>query len=304
MRKWLAIFIAIILSTSLSGYRSVSQSTISKTEQQISTTKAEQSDVKKLVEEFGRKLQTVSLLAPKELVKASMQKNYGKYITAQLMAKWIANPSKAIGRVTSSPWPDHITVNSIKKIGNNKYEVKGEIIEVTSTEKVNNGVFAKQPISLMITKYGSKWLISEVKTGATEVVKPVSYINRKFGFQFSLPASWKGYKIITGSWKALSIDASTENQKVQSGTKLSIRHPLWTKAVPRQDIPILIIPIKLWEQIKNEKYSIGAAPIPPTEITRSSKYVFAIPARYNFAFPKGYEEVEKIINSKPIHIID
>jgi hypothetical protein len=29
--------------------------------------------------------------------------------------------------------------------------------------------------------------------------------------------------------------------------------------------------------------------------------VFALPARYNYAFPTRYEEVEKILSSNPLH---
>jgi hypothetical protein len=32
----------------------------------------------------------------------------------------------------------------------------------------------------------------------------------------------------------------------------------------------------------------------------NEKYVFALPARYNYAFPAGYEEVENIIASQPL----
>jgi len=35
---------------------------------------------------------------------------------------------------------------------------------------------------------------------------------------------------------------------------------------------------------------------------RNENYVFTIPARYNFAFPTGYEEVEKILESKPLEV--
>jgi hypothetical protein len=40
---------------------------------------------------------------------------------------------------------------------------------------------------------------------------------------------------------------------------------------------------------------------PASEFGRNSRYVFALPARYNFAFPKGYEEVEDILNGNPLH---
>ena len=52
--------------------------------------------------------------------------------------------------------------------------------------------------------------------------------------------------------------------------------------------------------IAQEKLAIGASPIGPSEFGRNSKYVFALPARYNFAFPVGFEEVEKIIENKPL----
>lgn len=55
-----------------------------------------------------------------------------------------------------------------------------------------------------------------------------------------------------------------------------------------------------WNLIEKEKLSVSAAPIGPSELGRNSKYVFALPARYNFAFPTGFEEVQKIIESKPL----
>lgn len=38
----------------------------------------------------------------------------------------------------------------------------------------------------------------------------------------------------------------------------------------------------------------------PKELARNSKYLFALPARYNYAFPTGYEEVEKILEGNPL----
>ena len=56
-----------------------------------------------------------------------------------------------------------------------------------------------------------------------------------------------------------------------------------------------------WKLIEDEKLSVSAAPIGPSELGHNAKYVFALPARYNFAFPTGYEEVEQIIASHPLH---
>lgn len=82
---------------------------------------------------------------------------------------------------------------------------------------------------------------------------------------------------------------------IEISTKFIIRHPKWTADAPRQDIPIMVFTLDQWDQIINEKIAVSAAPLPPSELGRNSKYVFALPARYNFAFITGYEEVDQII---------
>lgn len=56
--------------------------------------------------------------------------------------------------------------------------------------------------------------------------------------------------------------------------------------------------------MQQEKFHLGAAPVGPGEIARNSGYVFALPARYNYAFPEGYEEVEEILQNKPLRPIE
>jgi len=129
-----------------------------------------------------------------------------------------------------------------------------------------------------------------------QVETSISYNNPQYGFSFSLPVSWKRYSIISQNWNGQIID-SKNNQSI-IGPEILIRHPLWTSSVPRQDIPIMIFSFSQWDLIQQEKLSLGAAPIGPSELGRNSNYVFALPARYNFAYPVGFEEVEKIINSK------
>lgn len=126
----------------------------------------------------------------------------------------------------------------------------------------------------------------------------IQYTNNQYGFSFSLPSSWTGYSIVTSNWDGNMID--TLNQSVK-GPEISIRHPLWTVLTPRQDIPIMIFTLDQWNLIQQEKLAVGAAPIPPSEFGRNANYVFALPARYNFAFPTGFEEVDQIIQSKPLH---
>lgn len=135
-------------------------------------------------------------------------------------------------------------------------------------------------------------------TGQIGQVGQTVYENTQYGFRFTLPDSWKGYKIVTDKWEGLSA-GDAQGDKV-SGVKLSIRHPEWTAEQPRQDIPILVFTVDQWNKLQQDKFHIGAAPIDPSELTRNDKYVFALPARYNFAFPDGYQEVEDILKSKPI----
>ncbi|HWI55087.1 MAG TPA: M56 family metallopeptidase, partial [Desulfobacteria bacterium] len=129
----------------------------------------------------------------------------------------------------------------------------------------------------------------------------IVYKNSQYGFSFSLPKSWKGYSIITDKWEGLPIGG---DQAVETGPIISIRHPLWTSENKRQDIPIMIFTRGQWNSLKEEKFHIGAAPIGPSELGRNNGYVFALPARYNYAFPTGYEEVDKILNNKPLQTHD
>ena len=105
---------------------------------------------------------------------------------------------------------------------------------------------------------------------------------------------------MTDTWEGYSLVKPTEGQITEKGPIISIRHPLWTKKNPRQDIPIMVFTIKQWDSIQNEEFHIGAAPIGPSELGRNSRYVFALPARYNFAYLTGYEEVDQILNGKPL----
>jgi hypothetical protein len=62
-----------------------------------------------------------------------------------------------------------------------------------------------------------------------------------------------------------------------------------------------VFTLSQWDELQQDKFHIGAAPIGPGELGRNSKYVFALPARYNFAFPEGYEEVDQLLQTNPLH---
>jgi hypothetical protein len=80
-----------------------------------------------------------------------------------------------------------------------------------------------------------------------------------------------------------------------------IRHPQWTSADPRQDIPIMVFTIAQWNALDKDKFFVSAAPVGPGELGRNHAYVFGLPPRFDWAFPTGYEEVERILTGKPLH---
>jgi hypothetical protein len=297
MKKIILLTIAFIMITTVFSYE-IGTAKITKVND------SETNIVTKLVKSFGGKLQNFSLLAPNDIVKKELQKNYEKLITPQLLSKWSANPLTAPGRLTSSPWPDRIEIKAVIKLSGNEYEVKGEIIEITSVEKVNGGYAEKRPITLRIKKIKNNWLISDVYLGAYERQSTIEYKNTQYGFNFSLPLSWSNYKIIVDRWEGLSVGSSQGEQVIETGLKLLIRHPQWTQEKPRQDIPIMIFTLSQWNKLEKDESHIGAAPIGPSELGRNNLYVFALPARYNFAFPTGYEEVENILKNKPFKPIN
>ena len=129
---------------------------------------SDDSVIMKLVDKFGRNLQNVTLQAPKGVREELMKENYSKYVTPELLSKWINDPSKALGRIVSSPWPDRIEVKSINRINENEFIVAGEIVEMTSTGEANRqGItltVERRPWKMKFPFAGRnlKWLITDV----------------------------------------------------------------------------------------------------------------------------------------------
>jgi hypothetical protein len=127
---------------------------------------ATEAQIKSLIEEFGKKIQNVYLTSPEEKVKQDIEENYRDFLSPDLLASWIENPFQALGRLTSSPWPDRIEVENIEKINDSQYQVKGKIIEITSVEAIEGGAAVTRDITLIVDKINGKWLISNVSVSA------------------------------------------------------------------------------------------------------------------------------------------
>ena len=143
---------------------------------------------------------------------------------------------------------------------------------------------------------------SATRTGSRSK-KTIVYKNKKYRFRFVLPESWKGYSILVSQWTGSAWDpVKRENPTREvTGPMITIRHPLWTESDPRQDIPIMILTDEEADLSQQDNLSTSAAPFGPQEIARNAKYVFALPPRYNYAFPTGFEEVEQLFREHSLH---
>jgi len=111
-------------------------------------------------QDFGKQLQKVSLL--ERDASSTIASFYGPYVTPELLAIWQQKPSKAPGRPTSSPWPDHIDIVKITPQGES-YIVEGDIILMTSTGEVG-----KIPVVMQLVRGESgKWLIAAYQEQGT-----------------------------------------------------------------------------------------------------------------------------------------
>jgi hypothetical protein len=135
----------------------------------------------------------------------------------------------------------------------------------------------------------------------TEAIK---YVNEDYSFCFTLPVDWLRFSVLEDHWEGWRNVEPKGSVTVEQGPLIKIRHPRWTSADPRQDIPIMVFTHTQWYSVLHpdspKGFLIGAAPFGPGELGRNSSYVFALPARYNYAFPEGYEEVDKILRNKPL----
>ncbi len=128
---------------------------------------ADDNAIRAQVTEFGLKLKNVSLLMPVNDLKKQLTVEYAKYLTPELLAVWQKDPTKALGRRVSSPWPEKINIVEITKLGEDAYKVEGNVVEVTSTDTSSAGqLVALYPVTFRVEKIGDTWLIAEATQGS------------------------------------------------------------------------------------------------------------------------------------------
>lgn len=129
---------------------------------------------------------------------------------------------------------------------------------------------------------------------------PKIYRNDLYRFTFNLPDSWIGYSVLSQRWTGYTTGGTKGQVISERGPLITLRNPNWTLKQAWQDIPIMVFTRSQWSALQAEKFYVSAAPIPPSELGANSKYIFALPPRYNYAFPMGWQEVETILKVNPL----
>jgi hypothetical protein len=139
----------------------------------------------------------------------------------------------------------------------------------------------------------------EVKSNSFYIAKrelgPLSliYRNTKYGFTFSLPAFYEGYNVREETWSG----GAPGKSDTKHGPKIFISN----LSIPDyQEIPIMVFTHAEWDMVEKGELVVSAAPIGPSELGRNATYVFALPARYNFADATGIWEVSELLDRKPL----
>lgn len=115
--------------------------------------------VRAVVREFGGRLQRVALLAPRADLVAAIRREYGAFVTPALLERWTHDPASAPGRLTSSPWPDHIEIEQILREPGGRYGVIGSVVERTSAD-LPGGAQNRVPVRLTLVRNVGRWSIA------------------------------------------------------------------------------------------------------------------------------------------------
>ncbi len=127
---------------------------------------SERKAVEGAVTSFGGQMQKVSLLAPAEDLKSSMELAYAPYVARSTLDAWEADPTLAPGRTVSSPWPKDVVISSATKNPDGTYAVQGKVEEVTSVEEANGGVADAYQAAFALAKQADgTWKITDFERG-------------------------------------------------------------------------------------------------------------------------------------------
>ncbi len=153
--------------------------------------------------------------------------------------------------------------------------------------------------SVYLAKSNYDLIGQEVQKGqqelqAIEANRGLMYRNTDYGFSISLPKNWTGYTVIMDQWQGRDV---ATGKVTESGPLIKLRHPLWTDVNQHEDMPVMVFTPTQWSKVQSESLAVGAAPIPPSLLGQNSKYILALPARYNYDYKTGWEEVDQLVHT-------
>jgi len=117
--------------------------------------------IRQVVAEFGQELKQVELGADRETAIAAIEKHYRRLVSPTLMEEWMADPSRAPGRLVSSPSPDRIEIDSVLALSGSRYRVVGRVMEMTSVEVSQHLPGSATPVEMTLEKEQGRWLITQ-----------------------------------------------------------------------------------------------------------------------------------------------
>lgn len=106
--------------------------------------------IREVIESFGERMQTVSLLAPAEVREDEIRTAYAALVTPALLREWLASPERAPGRVTSSPWPARVDILGIAAAPDGSCAVEGEVVYLTSADRAPGNATSRERVSLTV----------------------------------------------------------------------------------------------------------------------------------------------------------
>ncbi len=146
---------------------------------------ADENQVRMVVEAFGKSLKQVSLTAEPQMASEMIKNTYTPYLTTNLLNSWVLEPDLAIGKATSSPWPERIEISQMTKSADTEYHVMGNVIQVTSDTLDQEHGASQDPVDLIVQKVNNQWLINEAKLLDTVQTTQSTYNSNGISVQYS-----------------------------------------------------------------------------------------------------------------------
>jgi hypothetical protein len=121
------------------------------------------SDARQVVEQLGKRMRMVSLLAPDSIVTRELRDSYGALVTPALLSLWQKSKATVPGRQVSNPWPNRIEINALTP--GSDCQVEGDVVYVT-TEDTTVEV-ERRKFVLQMKEDASGWRVNAFDWGNT-----------------------------------------------------------------------------------------------------------------------------------------